>query len=207
VLCRYFGVDGWPGKSAVAHELWRLAEQHTPHSSVAQYNQAMMDLGATVCTRGNPRCEACPLAAGCLAKHQGRISELPAAKPKKSRPQRSTNMLIVRTADEYYLERRPPSGIWGGLWSFPELDTLDELPAWCERTLSSRPVAVDSLQVLRHSFSHFDLDIVPLVVRVDVASGKVADNANGNWYPLDSRPPVGLAAPVEKLMQSVIRKE
>jgi A/G-specific adenine glycosylase len=115
------GDRGWPGQSRVLATLWDLAERYTPAERVADYTQAMMDLGATVCTPRRPRCEMCPLAEGCAARQQGRVAELPASKPRRDLPVRTTRMLLLRTMDgEVLLERRPPAGIWGGLWSFPE---------------------------------------------------------------------------------------
>jgi A/G-specific adenine glycosylase len=203
VLSRYFAVEGWPGKPSVANMLWRLACENTPSGSVGIYNQAMMDLGATVCTRSNPLCSSCSLQSGCEALATNRVADLPERKPKKEKPLRQTYMLIARCNDELFLERRPPSGIWGGLWSFPELSTRDEAADWCQRHLASQPHSMDQLDTVRHSFSHFDLDILPIVVRVNEASSTVADDGAGHWYRMDKPSPLGLAAPVQKLMKSL----
>jgi A/G-specific adenine glycosylase len=112
-------------------------------------------------------------------------------------------MLIARCDDELFLERRPPSGIWGGLWSFPELSTSDEAADWCQSHLASQPQSMDRLDTVRHSFSHFDLDILPILVRVNEASSKVTDGGAGHWYRMDKPSPLGLAAPVQKLMKSL----
>ena len=112
-------------------------------------------------------------------------------------------MLIARRGGDLYLERRPPSGLWGGLWSFPELGSDEDVGDWCERRFDSRPLSVTEWATFRHSFSHYDLDILPLVVQVEAASRRVADSAGGGWYPLAETPAVGLAAPVEKLMNSL----
>ena len=205
VLARHFGIEGWPGKQAIANELWRLAEENTPSVGAAPtiYNQAMMDLGATVCVRSNPRCASCPLSAGCKALELGRVDEFPGRKPGKVKPLRQTHMLIARCGGELFLERRPPSGIWGGLWSFPELSNRDDAADWCQARFASLPQSMDQLDTLRHSFSHFDLDILPIVVRIDEASRTVADDEAGHWYRLDKPSRLGLAAPVQKLMKSL----
>ena len=203
VLARCFAIDGWPGTTAVATDLWRVAEQHTPDESVSDYNQAMMDLGATVCTRSRPLCGACPLADRCEALRLNRIAELPGRKPKKAKPLRKTVMMIARSGDFFYLERRPPSGIWGGLWSFPELSSGDDIEDWCRSTFNRAPGDIEQWQVLRHSFSHYDLDIQPMLVRVESSSSTVADSDGAAWYPLVEAPAVGLAAPVEKLMKAL----
>ena len=123
VLCRYHAIEGWPGASGVARRLWSIAEAHTPDDDVADYTQAIMDLGATVCTRSRPRCDDCPLNGDCLALAEGRETELPHPKPRKTTPLRETVFVIVRDPRaRVLLERRPPAGIWGGLWSFPEVE-------------------------------------------------------------------------------------
>lgn len=203
VLARYFALEGWAGKQSVANTFWRLAGENTPMESVGSYNQAMMDLGATVCTRSNPLCSSCPLQSSCEALATNRVAELPERKPKKAKPLRQTYMLIARCEDELFLERRPPSGIWGGLWSFPELSTSDEAADWCQRHFASQPQSMDELDTVRHSFSHFDLDILPILVRVSEASSTVADDGAGHWYRMDKPSALGLAAPVQKLMKSL----
>jgi A/G-specific adenine glycosylase len=203
VLARYFAIEGWPGKQPVAKILWQLADDNTPPGSAGQYNQAMMDLGATVCTRSRPGCSACPLADGCQALAGNRLTELPGRKPKKIRPLRQTYMLIARCGGELFLERRPPSGIWGGLWSFPELSASEQAADWCQTHLASAPLSIEELDTLRHSFSHFELDISPILVRVHAASSTVADDGAGHWYRMDDPSPLGLAAPVQKLMKTL----
>jgi A/G-specific adenine glycosylase len=203
VLARHYALDGWPGQQAVAKKMWQLADDHTPLASVAVYNQAMMDLGATICTRSKPLCESCPVSGSCMARKADRIEELPGRKPKKIKPLRKTHMLIACRDSEFYLEQRPPSGIWGGLWSFPEVSSGAAAEDWCREKLSVSLLSTEQWDTLRHSFSHFDLDIRPVVVRVSNTSSKVADNSAGQWYPLSEIPPVGLAAPVEKLMKSL----
>ncbi len=207
VLARHSAIPGWPGSVAVANQLWEVAEQYTPTDSVAAYNQAMMDLGATVCKRSQPDCRSCPVNKTCIALAEGHIDSLPGRKPKKLKPHKTTRMLILQHDNLLYLERRPPSGIWGGLWSFPELSVDSDLDQWCENNLHGQTTEVTELQVVRHSFTHFDLDIQPTLVRVESASqapfsGKVADSDAG-WYATNSLPPIGLAAPVERLMRSI----
>jgi A/G-specific adenine glycosylase len=203
VLARHYALDGWPGQPAVANQLWQLADDNTPNAFVAAYNQAMMDLGATICTRSKPLCEACPVNGSCRALDEGRVDQLPGRKPRKLKPLRETHMLIACSDNEMYLEQRPPSGIWGGLWSFPEVSNGAAAEKWCREQLSVSPLSTEHWDTVRHSFSHFDLDIRPVVVRVSGTSSKVADLSAGQWYPLSEIPPVGLAAPVEKLMKTL----
>jgi A/G-specific adenine glycosylase len=201
VLARHAAVAGWPGKSAVAAKLWALADAYTPTERVADYTQAIMDLGATLCTRSRPACSICPVASDCTAYAEHAVDQYPGRKPRKLKPQKETTMAIAMHDAAVYLERRPASGIWGGLWSFPELS--GETPRdWCARTFGKAPDAVDDLPLLRHSFSHYDLDIRPVVLKVAAPDG-VADTDDTVWYRLGNDPPGGIAAPVQKLLHSI----
>lgn len=203
VLARYFAVDGWPGTAAVSKKLWALAEECTPHGDVAAYTQAIMDLGATVCTRGNARCSLCPLAGGCKALRSAAVADYPGRKRSRDKPRRQTRMLLALANGAVYLERRPATGIWGGLWSLPELAADKDVVDWCEQELNTRPAGLDHWHILRHSFSHYDLDIQPIVVRLPVQSSTVRDTGDKIWYEIGSPPPGGMAAPVNKLIQTL----
>jgi len=200
VLARHAAVDDWPGKTDVAKRLWELAEQYTPQDRVADYTQAIMDLGATLCTRSSPDCAACPVASDCEARQTDNVAAFPGRKPKKAKPLRQTTMVIAVQDDAVFLQRRPPSGIWGGLWSLPEVEDVTD---WCRETLNQDPGNVEPQAVLRHSFSHYDLDIQPVVVHVAGPSRKVADSPDTAWYQPDEPPPGGMAAPVQKIIDSL----
>jgi A/G-specific adenine glycosylase len=203
VLARYHAVDGWPGKTTVADKLWNYAAQHTPATDIAAYTQAMMDLGATVCTRTKPGCSECPLNADCSANRTHQQMEFPGRKARKIKPIRKTQMLLLHSGDSVYLERRPPAGIWGGLWSLPELTDGGEALSWCDEKLNLAPTESNRWQTIRHSFTHFDLDIDPIAVRIDEVSRKVDDSEDQIWYQLDSPQKVGLAAPVAELLEKL----
>tara|TARA_R110002049_G_scaffold20717_12_gene75961 strand:- start:9398 stop:10468 length:1071 start_codon:yes stop_codon:yes gene_type:complete len=199
VLARHAAVEGWPGSTAVATRLWALAEQYTPQSRVADYTQAIMDLGATLCTRSKPRCAACPLSTDCIALARDEVSQYPASKPRKARPQKKTTMVLAVSGRSVFLRKRPPTGIWGGLWSLPEL--ADERPDdWCAREIGASIETEESWDVLRHSFSHYDLDIHPLMLRLRGGAPRVADGDDAVWYLPGSTAPGGIAAPVRKLL-------
>ena len=200
VLARHQAVAGWPGKTEVLNRLWSLAEANTPEKRAAEYTQAIMDLGATLCTRSNPACAACPVGGDCKARQFDAIEQFPGRKPKKAKPLKQTTMVMAVNENAVYLERRPPAGIWGGLWSLPEVDDVDD---WCRQVLQNSPRKAEPGDMLRHSFSHFDLDIQPVVVRVDAVSRKVADNPDATWYALGDNPPGGIAAPVQKLINTL----
>ncbi len=202
VLARFQAVEGWPGKPAVADELWAHTERYTPRERVAEYTQAMMDLGATLCVRGTPACAACPLAEACVAHAQGRETEFPFPKPKKTLPVRATRMLmLVDTQGQVYLEQRPPAGVWGGLWSFPELGADDDIDAWCRQRLGCAGAVQEQWPVVRHTFSHFHLDITPLRVSVENPGLSVLEGHDTVWYNSQQSDPRGLAAPVQRLIE------
>jgi A/G-specific adenine glycosylase len=202
VLARHEAIEGWPGTTSVARQLWQVAERNTPNERVADYTQAIMDLGATVCTRSNPACERCPVATDCRALSSGSVTELPGRKPKKDKPLRTTRMVLACLDGQVYLERRPESGIWGGLWSLPEVNDAS-VEGWCRERLAREPIQLEEWQVLRHSFSHYDLDIRPILVRIEAPLSKVADFADARWHPLDNELPGGVAAPVSTLIEQL----
>lgn len=199
VLARYHAVEGWPGEKVVHDRLWVIAERHTPHQRVNHYTQAMMDLGATLCTRSKPSCLVCPLQVGCEARMLGRPTQYPGAKPRKQIPVRQCIMpLVMNPAGEVWLQRRPDSGLWGGLWCPPQLDEPHQLEELVRRQ-GWQAEEPQWLEPLRHAFSHFHLDIQPLLVRVTAGDG-VAE-AGQVWYNLRQPGRLGLAAPVKKLLQ------
>ena len=202
VLARHAAIEGWPGTASVAKQLWAIAEQNTPNEKTAAYTQAIMDLGATLCTRSKPACERCPVASDCVALKKGTVTFLPGRKPKKEKPRRATTMVIARHDGHVYLERRPEAGIWGGLWSLPEVDGL-AVEAWCVERLCTAAASTEAWETLRHSFSHYDLDIQPIVVRVASPLSKVADTGDATWHRLGDEFPGGVAAPVNKLLEKL----
>ena len=203
VLARFGAVPGWPGQRAVADKLWALSERYTPDANVAAYTQAIMDLGATVCTRRNPGCSVCPLRTDCLAQTAGNPHDYPGKKPRSStRRVRETKMLLAVGSDGVLLEKRPPSGIWGGLWGLPELSVDDPPEQWCRRHLGCKLHTAETWPVYRHSFTHFDLDISPVVVHLDGEQSTV-DEARQLWYNVDAPARIGLAAPVTALLKQL----
>jgi len=206
VLARFDAIAGWPGKTQVAADLWALAERYTPDERAAEYTQAIMDFGAILCTRSKPACDRCPVSGDCEALRTDSVEAYPGRKPRVTKPLKTTTMVLVSVNGQVYLERRPESGIWGGLWSLPELGerSLDD---WCDTTFGSARKDVRSWDVLRHSFSHYDLDIQPIVVRIASHAGKVADGDAATWYSLDDAPPGGFAAPVKKLIDQLKKSE
>ena len=206
VLCRYHGVEGWPDAPAVQKALWLLAEDATPAQNFAPYTQAMMDLGATVCTRAKPTCLLCPLQAGCQARATDRVSELPHRKPSRTLPRRALCMLMCRNDEgSVLLEKRPATGIWGGLWSFPEFADTAQAQQFCDSHWPGSSAAMHAWPGLKHTFSHFHLDITPLQADLCGHLHSVMEAGRWLWYPLLPSDPsqgaaVGLAAPVRELL-------
>ncbi len=202
VLARHFGIEGFPGDKQIEEQLWRMSDACTPAARVGHYTQAMMDLGAMICVRSRPLCIACPLAATCVARMSGRQSELPSPRPKKMRRHRFAYALIlISTAGAVWLERRPPSGIWGGLWTFPQFETFEQA---CERAVAAAAQSSPTqLAPYHHAFTHFDLTIHPVLVTGVTPQNGIAD-AGHLWYQPDEPPKIGLAKPVVDLMQLAI---
>jgi len=204
VLARYFSVPGWPGQNRVLNRLWALAEACTPTDSIGAYNQSLMDLGATLCTRQKPDCTRCPLAQGCRALARGEPTTYPEPKPRKSLPIRDTVMLLVRNpAGEIFLERRPLVGIWGGLWSLPERDPGQNVAEWCRQRLGVVPHRVEKLPVRRHTFSHFHLDILPVRVELRSEPAAICDSTPATWCDPRRADTLGMAAPIAGILREV----
>ena len=200
VLTRLYAIPGWPGSAPIEKELWKLADKLTPEHRVVDYTQAIMDLGATVCTRSKPRCQNCPLSTQCLAYHQDTVANFPTRRPKKTTPVRTTNMVIlVNESGELLFYKRPPTGIWGGLWSFPETSEQETLSQWCEREYGHTIQRQHTLSTFRHTFSHFHLDITPVIAWIKTTY-QVMDQEDLAWYNVNQAKQLGIAAPVKKLL-------
>lgn len=208
VLCRVFGVEGWPGERSVEKALWELAERELPDSGIEAYTQGLMDLGATVCTRGRPACERCPVADRCVALRANRVGELPAARPARTVPQRACRMLAIRRGDGWLVEKRPPSGIWGGLWCLPQTEVVEGEPeaatALAERLASrhglrlSEPVPAAQAEPFVHAFTHFRLRIETWRADVTGSSGVAAPGVI--WLADDDIRGAALPQPVRQLL-------
>nr|WP_233267348.1 A/G-specific adenine glycosylase [Paraglaciecola sp. L3A3] len=202
VLARYFAIEGWPGNKKVETELWQYADQLTPASRTGDYTQAMMDMGATLCSRSKPDCDHCPLAQTCLAFVQGRQAELPHKKPKKDIPVKATIMLIPMWQQQVFIYKRPPSGLWGGLWGFHEVDEQQQIISQAEK-LGFDDVQQTELADFRHTFSHFHLDITPVVLHLKQAPQTQVMEDTQMWFDLLAPQNVGLAAPTKKLFSTI----
>ena len=199
VYARHFGVAGWPGESRIEKRLWAFAEQHTPKDRAADYAQAIMDLGAMLCTRKKPDCANCPVNTSCRARAENAVECYPYPRPGKVRPLRKTRMLILLRDNQVLLEKRPPSGIWGGLWSLPELPEKTDAVQYCRDQFALQPHSLQQQAPLRHGFTHFELEIQPLLASdvIPADSGQVQD-AQQRWCKLSQLP--ALPAPIKRLL-------
>ncbi|MGO2365261.1 MAG: A/G-specific adenine glycosylase [Pseudoalteromonas sp.] len=200
VLARFFMVEGWYGVKKVENTLWQLSEQLTPKENVTEFNQAMMDLGASVCSRSRFDCSACPLNLRCGAFKADVVKQFPHSKPKKAVPKKSCHQLIIQSDDKVLMEKRPSSGIWGGLFGFFEFQELTQMQTFIAQ--HNLPLESKPLKPFSHVFSHFELTINPHMLIL----AKMPDMVNDRqliWYPLAGSVEVGLAAPTKKLVTTL----
>lgn len=203
VLARHAGIEGWPGTPAVSKRLWLIAEQHLPQRRLADYTQAIMDLGATLCTSRAPACTRCPLAADCVALREQRVAELPSARPPRERPLRRAQLLVIENAQgELLIERRPPAGIWGGLWCLPVAEPEEDIETFVARRYG---VAVDAvaqpLPAFRHAFTHFELELAPLRLQGVAAERALREREAQRWINIRRAELPGLPAPVLQFLK------
>lgn len=201
VLARHRGVRGWPGRSAVERELWKIAETETPRARVADYTQAIMDLGATVCTRASPRCDACPLSTDCVARREDLVGALPERKPPRALPQRRSVMLVLRDRrGNVLLRRRGPSGIWPGLWSLPEAEDAARAREIAESLACLERAEVEVLPPFLHAFTHYRLEAQPLLWHNVSTRSAVSDAPDLRWCSRVECTALGMPAPVRRLL-------
>ena len=200
VLSRYHAVDGWSGQKKVSDILWGLAEQHPPKKQVAEYTQAIMDLGATLCTRSKPKCDSCPVQANCQAKALETPTAFPGKKPKKAKPSKSTQFVVlINNNQEVLLLPKPNKGIWGGLWVFPECDMHDTPVDWCLKQLQVIAKNPKIQPNIVHIFTHFKLTIQPVILDCHVTA---LDQPHHWFHPRQQRQ-FGFPAPVQALLESL----
>jgi A/G-specific adenine glycosylase len=203
VLCRLYGIEGWPGAGAVERQLWPLAEALLPECRVAEYTQAIMDFGAGQCRRSRPDCSICPFATDCVALREGRVSRLPSPRPRKLLPQRTCTMVLLQDNEQrLLLWRRPPTGVWASLWSLPQFDDREGVERWADLTHADLDGAI-AMPDIEHVFSHFRLRITPLQLRAQEPALRVADNDHSRWLSSGELNAIGLPAPVRRLLGSL----
>lgn len=205
VLARFHAIEGWAGNKKVETNMWHHAIENTPSERVADYNQAMMDMGATLCTRSKPKCELCPINDDCEARLQNRIKEFPGKKPKKAIPVKNTIMLLPVWKMQVYMYQRPPMGIWGGLWSFTEVANAEDIARTAE-SLGLNNFELIHLAPFRHTFSHFHLDIQPMLLQMQNEPALQIQEAGSQWVDFLSLPSLGLSAPASQLLSALAKR-
>ena len=203
ILTRHQVITGWSGHKSVENKLWQVATSYTPQNDIQKYNQAMMDIGSSICTRSKPCCEKCPVAIDCLAQLSGRQADFPNKKEKKSIPTRQAIMLIIQDSNKVWLQKRPPAGIWGGLWCFPQFDDQNQLQYFLdENNLTIKDLT--ELDSFRHTFSHFHLDINAFILNKNKLSQcHIMEPKDSLWYNMQKPDKVGLAAATQRLLTSI----
>jgi len=197
VLARHSGINGWAGDKKIENALWQLAESHLPHTAIEAYTQGVMDLGALVCTRSQPTCNACPVSTDCIAFTQHRTAELPTPRPRKVLPERQVQMLLLLDRGELMLEKRPVRGVWGGLWSLPELGLEADPATHCRDRFGFTAQTQQAWPQLSHSFTHFRLHILPVQVELEPRRSTLPGQI---WLPPADALDAALPAPVRKLV-------
>jgi A/G-specific adenine glycosylase len=201
VLARFHGVRGWPGERSIENMLWSHAEAHTPSTRVADYTQAIMDLGATVCTRANPRCAECPQSTECVAHRDNLVDIIPAPRPARALPEKRIVFVILRDQhDRVLLQRRPPQGVWPRLWSLPEAHDTNAAVTLAARFAELDHATAATLPEIRHTFTHFRLQASPLEWRGVRAGARRADDPDSRWCSTGEIATLGIPAPVKKLL-------
>lgn len=203
LFARQFAIAGFPGDPKVLNALWQETERQLPSREIEAYTQGLMDLGATVCKRSRPRCESCPVAQDCVARKTGAIARYPSPRPRKALPQRQTQMLVLLHANEVMLEKRAPTGIWGGMWSLPEAPVGADVVALCKERYGARVAAQSALPVVAHGFTHFKLDIAPQRLTVTSVAPRAAAPV-ASWLPLEEALGAAIPAPVKRILRTVI---
>lgn len=199
VLARHRGIEGWYGNKPVETRLWQQAEALLPPHDIATYTQAMMDLGATVCTRSKPRCGVCPVQGDCVALASQRVDQLPTPRPGKAVPERQVVMLLLMHGNDILLEKRPASGIWGGLWSLPQFDDEAVAQNWFAQS-GMQASGGEQLAAFTHTFTHFKLHITPLRIELERKPVK-AEQGGRMWLSVEEALGAAIPTPVRKLLK------
>ena len=202
VLARHGAIAGHTGDKKIEAQLWRQSEALLPQRDIAAYTQGLMDLGATVCTRSRPNCAACPIQADCKAYQGGCVAQFPFPRPRKVLPEKHTTFLLFMYGNDILLERRPGSGIWGGLWCPPQLDGAQDIAAYCVQHFGADVTQAVALPAFTHTFTHFRLHITPLLVQMTRKPGYVQEPGKV-WLDMEEAQCAAIPTPVRKLLREL----
>lgn len=212
VFARYFNIAGATNAPKVLQTMWQIAERENPINpqDAIIYTQGLMDLGATICTRGRPRCSDCRMNIGCQAYANNEVHLLPTPKPKKTTPQKQIMMLILLKAGEVMLEKRPQTGIWAGLWSLPEIDVAEIATEAAFTEFGIESEAEETLPIINHAFTHFKLAIHPQplqVIKQNLQANQHNNQAVHIWLPIDEAIEAAIPTPVRKILLTLAKKK
>jgi A/G-specific adenine glycosylase len=207
VLARYHAIEGYTGEKKIEAQLWQQAEALLPQHNVAVYTQGLMDLGALICTRSKPQCPICPLQANCAAYQDDRIAQLPTPRPRKVLPEKHSTFLLLLNGSDILLEKRPGSGIWGGLWCPPQVDpgilsTATNPSTYCLQHFGTETIHTLALSTFTHTFTHFKLHITPILLQV-INKPKQIQESGMVWLDVDDALQAAIPTPVSKLLQEI----
>ncbi len=202
VLARCFGIDGFPGAAAIEREMWLLAESLLPTTEIEAYTQGLMDLGSTVCTRRKPFCQSCPMVEPCIARREGRQHQIPVSRPKKILSEREASFLLLTDGKQVLLERRPPTGIWGGLLTLPEGGVAEARAL--SRRHGCRLLEMQAMTPIKHTFSHFHLHIQTLLCTVEIDIRRVTE-VDGLWLDCEEVETAAVPTPIRRLLRTIPR--
>jgi A/G-specific adenine glycosylase len=202
VISRLHTLPDWPGHPTTHRLIWEIASHYTPAADCHLYNQAIMDLGATVCTRKRPDCDNCPWQTHCQAYRQRQTDRFPVAKPAKEKPTQERYFLLLQDdRQNILLHRRPPTGIWGGLWSLPECALHENIGDWCEQQYGLFVKQQQALPKFKHSFSHYHLLIHPLALQVHDMTTAIREQTDVQWCTNQHALTQGIPSPVKQLLE------
>jgi len=205
VLARHYAISGWPGQAKISNKLWQISALNTPVNRSADYTQAIMDLGATLCTRSKPQCNHCPINQSCLARLENKTHQLPTPKPAKSIPVKQLVFLVLQNEQgQFLLEKRAASGIWGGLWSFMEFESIDHIKSW-GLNKNTTFKSIKPLEQQRHTFSHYHLDYTPVLAKTEKPFNSIMEASHLIWCKKEQINSLGLPAPIKKIFQETLQ--
>lgn len=202
VLTRLHGITGYPEQPIIKNQLWEIAEQYCPDRDLPAYTQAQMDLGATLCTRSKPKCDQCPFNNDCYAFQHDCTTELPSKKPQRKLSTRRTRVLIIQSTEQLLLEKRPQQGIWGGLWSLPEIAINTSLSQWLQKNSCQLSKEIIKLEKIKHSFTHYHLEIFPVVLSLLNQDDLQIQAKNWQWHQRGQVRHLALPTPIKKLLEA-----
>ena len=200
VLSRYFKIQENLSLAHTNRKLWKISEKLLPKKNIDIYNQAIMDIGALICTKASPSCKACPLNENCLAFKANLINKIPYKKKTTKKPLKTVHWLIPQNSNgEILLEKRKKRGIWEGLWSFIESKDKNVLEKECKLRFKDNYIKLKKLKKIKYSFSHYRLEAIPYSTEINMCN----KYKNTKWVSSRNIDSLGIPAPIKKFIQGI----